>query len=63
MHAIGVPDVYIMQREGWSSDATLKNIYQGKMDNFSKNFTDLTNDHFTTMQHEMQHKKEKPSKH
>ena len=60
MHAIGVPDVYIMQRGGWKSDATLKNIYRGAMDDFSKKFTDLTNAHFTDMQHEMQHKKEKP---
>lgn len=60
MHAIGVPDVYIMQRGGWSSDVTLKNIYRGAMDDFSKKFTDITNAHFTDMQHEMQHKKEKP---
>ena len=60
MHAIGVPDVYIMQRGGWSSDATLKNIYRGAMDDYSKKFTDLTNSHFEEMQHEMQHKKKKP---
>lgn len=60
MHAIGVPDVYIMQRGGWSSDATLKNIYRGAMDDFSRKFTDMTNAHFSDMQHEMQHKKEKP---
>ena len=63
MHAIGVPDVYIMQRGGWSSDATLKNIYRGAMDDFSRKYTDLTNAHFSDMQHEMQHKKKNPSKH
>jgi len=57
MHAIGVPDVYIMERGGWSSDYTLKNIYRGSMDDFSRKFTNMTNDHFTAMQHEMQHKK------
>ena len=46
MHAIGVPDVYIMQRGGWSSDATLKNIYRGSMDDFQKKFTEMTNSHF-----------------
>lgn len=46
MHAIGVPDVYIMQRGGWSSDYTLKNIYRGSMDDFQKKFTDITNSHF-----------------
>lgn len=57
MHAIGVPDVYIMERGGWSSDHTLKNIYRGSMNDFSKKFTSMTNEHFTSMQHEMQHKK------
>ena len=57
MHAIGVPDVYIMERGGWSSDHTLKNIYRGSMDDFSRKFTDMTNEHFSAMQHEMQHKK------
>lgn len=46
MHAIGVPDVYIMQRGGWSSDYTLKNIYRRSMDDFQKKFTDITNSHF-----------------
>ncbi len=46
MHAIGVPDVYIMQRGGWSSDYTLKNIYRGSMDDFQKKFTEMTNSHF-----------------
>ena len=57
MHAIGVPDVYIMQRGGWSSDMTLKSIYRGAMDDFSRKFTDITNEHFSNMQHEMQHRK------
>lgn len=46
MHAIGVPDVYIMERGGWKSDATLKKIYRGKMDDCQKKFTDHTNNHF-----------------
>lgn len=55
MHAIGVPDVYIMQRGGWSSDATLKQIYRGSMDDFSQKFTEKTISHFDSMQHKMQH--------
>ena len=51
MHAIGVPDVYTMERGGWSSDHTLKNIYRGSMDDFSRKFTDITNEHFSTIQH------------
>jgi hypothetical protein len=56
MHAIGVPDQYIMKRGGWSSDSTLKRIYRGSMDDYDKHFTALTNDHYQKlMQHDMQH--------
>lgn len=47
MHAIGVPDVYIMERGGWKSDNTLKRIYRGKMDDYQRKFTDITNNHFS----------------
>ncbi len=46
MHALGIPDVYIMQRGGWSSDATLKQIYRGAMDDYEKKFNDILMDHF-----------------
>lgn len=55
MHAIGVPDQYIMERGGWSSDRTLKNIYRGTIEDYQKVFTNRTIDHFENMQHEMQH--------
>lgn len=45
MHAIGVPDVYIMQRGGWSSDNTLKKIYRGVMDDYREKFTEKTLEH------------------
>lgn len=32
LHAIGVPDKYIMQYGGWSTDTVLKNVYQHVMD-------------------------------
>lgn len=57
MHAIGVPDQYIMERGGWSSDAVLKQIYRGTMDDYRQQFIEQTNAHFVQMQHEMQHKK------
>lgn len=56
MHAIGVPDQYIMARGGWSSDGTLKRIYRGTMEDYEKVFTDKIVNHFDTMQHEIQHK-------
>lgn len=59
MHAIGVPDQYIMQRGGWSSDKTLKAIYRGTIEEYTQKYTDMTLSHFDSMQHEMQHKIEK----
>lgn len=57
MHAIGVPDQYIMQRGGWNSDRTLKAIYRGTIEEYTQKYTDMTIRHFETMQHEMQHEK------
>ena len=57
MHAIGVPDQYIMQRGGWSSDKTLKEIYRGTIKDYEEKYTSMTISHFEDMQHEMQHKK------
>ena len=45
MHAIGVPDQYIMQRGGWSSDSTLKRVYRNTLRDKEKEFTDKTNDY------------------
>lgn len=47
MHALGVPDQYIMERGGWKSDAVLKSIYRNTLSDQSKKFADLTNDHFS----------------
>lgn len=55
MHAIGVPDQYIMQRGGWGSDRTLKAIYRGTIEEYTQKYTDITLSHFDNMQH----KKEK----
>lgn len=62
MHAIGIPDVYIMQRGGWSSDATLKKIYRNSLSDFEQKYTDKTNKYFEKMQHGMQHKKKNNKK-
>ena len=47
LHAIGVPDQYIMQRGGWSTDGTLKNVYRNTLADKSKEFTQRGNEHFT----------------
>lgn len=55
MHAIGVPDQYIMQRGGWSSDNVLKSVYRNTIDDQTQKFNQNINHHFESMQHEMQH--------
>ena len=57
MHAIGILDQYIMARGGWKTDTVLKAVYRNVINDEQKKFTDKINSHFTTMQHEMQHKK------
>ena len=55
MHAIGIPDQYIMQRGGWKSDKVLKAVYRNIISDEQKKFTEQINSHFESMQHEMQH--------
>lgn len=40
LHAMGVPDKYIMERGGWKTDSTLKNIYQHTMSDKRKQVED-----------------------
>lgn len=60
MHAIGVPDQYIMERGGWSNDKILKAVYRNVIKDYNEKFVKDTNEHFEKMQHEIQHKKENP---
>ena len=53
MHAIGIPDQYIMRRGGWGSDTVLKAIYRNTLDDYQQKFADQTNAYFENMQHEM----------
>jgi integrase len=46
LHAIGVPDVYIMERGGWANDSTLKSIYRNVLNDKSAHFTSIANDYF-----------------
>lgn len=57
LHALGIPDKYIMKRGGWKSILTLKNIYQHTMRDKQNQFTTIALQHFEKMQHEMQHEK------
>ena len=55
MHAIGIPDQYIMARGGWKTDRVLKQVYRNVISDEQKKFTEQINAHFESMQHEMQH--------
>ncbi|MDD3253948.1 MAG: tyrosine-type recombinase/integrase [Lachnospiraceae bacterium] len=46
MHAIGVPDQYILQRGGWSSDNIMKTIYRNTIDLEKVRQTKKINKHF-----------------
>lgn len=59
MHALGVPDQYIMQRGGWKTDRVLKQVYRNVMEEENKKFTNKINSHFESMQHDMQHENKK----
>ncbi len=59
-----VPDAYTVKAGGWSSDAILQSVYRHTLSDVEKEMSDKVNNHFSRiMQHEMQHKKNKPSKH
>ena len=46
MHAIGVPDQYILQRGGWSSDNVMKTVYRNVIDLETARQTRKINQHF-----------------
>ena len=48
-HAMGIPDAYIMQRAGWSSDGVLKTVYRHALDDKQREMAKLANDYFTRM--------------
>ncbi len=59
MHAIGIPDQYIMARGGWKTDKVLKAVYRNVIADEEKKFTEKINSHFDSMQHEIQHESKK----
>ena len=60
LHAKGVPDAYIMQRGGWSSDRILKSIYRHTLDDYQQSISTLANNHFESIiTHEISHENEK----
>lgn len=45
-HALGIPDAYIMQRGGWSSDGVLKAVYRHAMSDKITDMDNKANDYF-----------------
>lgn len=59
MHALGVPDAYIMQRAGWGSDTVLKQVYRHALADKSEEMNNITNDHFSQLCNTKYHTKQK----
>lgn len=57
MHAIGIPDQYIMARGGWRTDNVMKSVYRNVIDLEQARQSQKINAHFEIMQHDMQHVK------
>lgn len=55
MHAIGVPDQYILQRGGWSSDNILKGVYRNVIDLEARKQNKKILDHFEKVSHDISH--------
>lgn len=49
MHAIGVPDQYIMSRGGWSTDNVMKRVYRNVIDLEEAKQTRKITEHFSTL--------------
>ena len=49
MHAIGVPDQYIMQRGGWATDGIMKSVYRDAIDEQTVKMNQLINKHFSSL--------------
>lgn len=46
MHAMGVPEAYIMERGGWKTNTVLNQVYRGTRSDFSKKYSDQANGYF-----------------
>lgn len=49
MHAIGIPDQYIMQRGGWKTDDILKSVYRNVLEDKKNEFSQKTNSYMDNL--------------
>ena len=60
LHALGVPDKYIMLYGGWESEAVLHGVYEHTLAEKRKSTQEVVIDHFSgVISHEIQHEKKK----
>lgn len=55
LHAMNIPDQYIMSRGGWATDNVMKRVYIGNISDENVKFNKKILSHFEDMQHEIQH--------
>lgn len=46
LHAIGIPDQYLMERGGWATDGTLKEVYRNTISDKSVKYQNKANNYF-----------------
>lgn len=49
LHAIGIPDQYIMNYGGWKTDYVMKSVYRNAIDEETQKMNDKISDHFTEL--------------
>lgn len=49
MHALNIPDGYIMKRGGWENDNVLKSVYRHAMESKEREMNDKANLHFASL--------------
>lgn len=49
LHALGVPDMYIMQRGGWGDNRTLNAVYRHALSDKTQEVNKVANDHFSRL--------------
>lgn len=57
MHALGLPDAYIMEHNGYSSDMVMKDVYRHTLSDKVDNYTNIANEYFKKNILESEHKK------
>ena len=48
MHALGIPDEYVLKRGGWKNDTVLKSVYRNILEDKLSHFIDLSNEYAVT---------------